>query len=127
MKKRTSGIGMLCLRKPSCGLPERNQMSSLQISHMKNVVRETLHALIPAPGTDHSIGPAPSKIMEAHSEIKMPLPHHAITLSMSSLDREGCFKECSRVLSTACRGWCQFLRPPVPRLRKPPKTVRARI
>lgn len=73
---------MVCLRKPSCGLPQRTQISSLQISQMKNVVRETLHALIPTPGTDESNGPVPNKTMETHSETKMPLPHHAITLSM---------------------------------------------
>ena len=49
---------------------------------MKNVVRKTLHALIPAAGTDQSTGPVPNKIMEMHSATKMPLPHHAITLSM---------------------------------------------
>ena len=45
-----------------------------------------------------------------------------------SWDMEGHSMKCNGIRSKARRGeWSQFRRPPVPRLRKPPKTVRVRI
>src|SRR5215510_1157244 len=96
---------------------------------MKNVVRETLQVRIPALGKDQSKGPVPSRTMEKQSETNIPLPHHAMTLSMCSRNIEGHSMESNGAQSRAQEDedQNQLRRAPAPLLRKPPKTVSTRI